>query len=114
MGSAGGLNQAMNVPMLVTERQADIADLCRRAGARRLDLFGSGVREDFDPARSDLDFVVVFEDLAPVAYADAFFSLKEGLEQLFARPVDLIVERTIRNPYFRQRLTSERQAVYVA
>jgi predicted nucleotidyltransferase len=114
MGRAGGLNQAMQVPTLVTDRQADIADLCRRAGARRLDLFGSAVRDDFDPARSDLDFVVVFNDFAPVAYADAYFSLKEGLELLFARPVDLVVERAIRNPYFRQRLAAERQAVYAA
>lgn len=104
----------MQVPTLVIDKQADIADLCQRAGARRLDLFGSAVRDDFDPARSDLDFIVVFDELAPVAYADAFFSLKEGLERLFARPVDLVVERSIRNPYFRQRVALERRAVYAA
>ena len=114
MGRAGGLNEAMNLPKLVTDRQGDIADLCRRAGARRLDLFGSAVRADFDPVLSDLDFVVVFKDLAPVAYANAFFSLKEGLELLFARQVDLVVDRAIRNPYFRERLAAERQAVYAA
>ena len=81
------------------------------AGARRLDLFGSAVREDFDPARSDLDFVVVFNYLAPAAYADAFFSLKEGLERLFVRSVDLVVERSIRNPYFWQRLASEAERI---
>ena len=73
---AGGLNPAMQVPMLVFEKQADIAELCRRTGARQLDLFGSAVREDFDPVYSDLDFVVVFKDLAPVAYAESFFSQK--------------------------------------
>ena len=104
----------MQVPTLVSDKHADIADLCQRNGARRLDLFGSAVREDFDPVRSDLDFVVVFKELAPAAYAESFFALKEGLEALFARPVDLVVERAIRNPYFRQRVATERQAVYAA
>jgi len=104
----------MHVPLLVTAKQADIAELCRRSGARSLDLFGSAVREDFDPNRSDLDFVVVFDELAPLAYADAFFSLKEGLERLFDRPVDLVTERTLRNPYLRRRVTAERQTVYAA
>jgi predicted nucleotidyltransferase len=113
-GSTRGLNPAMHVPTLVMEKQADIADLCRRAGALSLDLFGSAVRGDFDPAHSDLDFVVAFEDLPPVAYADAYFSLKEGLELLFARPVDLIVERAIRNPHFRQRLAAEKRHIYAA
>ncbi|MDH4390117.1 MAG: nucleotidyltransferase domain-containing protein [Aquabacterium sp.] len=104
----------MQVPVLVFEKQAEIAELCARTGARRLDVFGSAVREDFDPVRSDLDFVVVFKDLAPVAYAESFFSLKEGLEALFARPVDLVIERAIRNPYFLRRLAAERRAVYAA
>lgn len=104
----------MRVPPLVTAKLADVAALCRLAGARSLDLFGSAVRDDFDPNRSDLDFVVEFNDLPPVVYADAYFALKEGLERLFARPVDLVTDRAIRNPYFRQRLAAERQRVYVA
>ena len=104
----------MQVPALVTERSEAIAALCKQAHARRLDLFGSAVREDFDARSSDLDFLVVFEDLPPVRYAEAFFELKRGLERLFARPVDLVVERAIRNPYFKQRVSAERQPVYDA
>ena len=51
-----------------------------RLHVRRLDLFGSAVRPDFDDQRSDLDFVVAFDELPPVEYADAFFALKDGLE----------------------------------
>lgn len=104
----------MQIPSLVTERREAIAALCREAHARRLDLFGSAVRDDFDAASSDLDFLVVFEDLPPVRYAEAFFGLKQGLEALFARPVDLVVERAIRNPYFQQRVSAERQPIYGA
>lgn len=109
-----GFESAMHVPAIVTAKQADIATLCRLAGARSLDLFGSAVRDDFDPKRSDLDFVVEFDELPPAAYADAFFELKEGLELLFARSVDLLTDRATRNPYFRQRLAAERQRVYGA
>ena len=69
---------------------------------RRLDLFGSAAGDDFDPARSDLDFLVEFQPVPPGGYADAFFGLKESLEQLFGRPVDLVAAAAIRNPYFRE------------
>lgn len=89
-----------------------VADLCRRHGARRLDLFGSATRDDFDYQRSDLDFLVEFEELAPTQYAQAYFALKEGLERLFGRPVDLVTENNLSNPYFRQRVQNERQNLY--
>ena len=105
----------MQLPSLVAEQHAAIAHLCQRASARKLDLFGSAVHNDqrFDPTRSDLDFIVEFNtDIPPIAYADAYFSLKEGLESLFGRPVDLVVDRAIRNPYFRRHVDVERQPVY--
>jgi predicted nucleotidyltransferase len=102
----------MHLPDVVQQHRDAIAALCERAHARRLDLFGSGVREDFDPNRSDLDFLVSFDDLPPASYAHAFFALKDGLERLLERPVDLVVDRAIRNPYFRQQVEAERQAVY--
>ena len=66
---------------LIAERRSEIAALCRRFHVRRLDMFGSAARGDFDPARSDIDFLVEFQPLQPGAYVDAFFDLKEGLEQ---------------------------------
>lgn len=102
------------LPRLITDRRAAVAALCERTHAKRLDLFGSAVRDDFDDRSSDLDFLVVFEELPPVRYAEAFFELKDGLQQLFSRPVDLVVERAIRNPYFKQRVSAERQPVYGA
>ena len=89
-----------------------IAALCRRHGARRLDLFGSATRDDFDAQHSDLDFLVEFEDLEPAQYAQAYFALKEGLERFFERPVDLVTKHNLENPYFRQRVQSERQNLY--
>jgi len=81
-----------------------VAALCRRTGARRLRLF--------EPESSDLDFVVEFDALAPAEYADSYFALKEGLEMLFGRRVDLVTAASIRNPYFRERVEAESQTVY--
>lgn len=97
---------------LIDQHRDEVAALCRKAGARRLDAFGSAVRADFDPQTSDLDFLVEFDDVPPAAYARAYFALKEGLESLFGRPVDLVTKSSLANPYFRERVTAECQNVY--
>ncbi|WP_048439916.1 nucleotidyltransferase family protein [Caenimonas sp. SL110] len=99
---------------LLDNKQREVADLCRRAGARRLDAFGSVTRADFDPLRSDLDFLVEFENAPPAAYAQAYFELKEGLETLFGRPVDLLTSSSLANPYLSRRIAAERQTVYAS
>ena len=90
----------------------DVANLCRQVGARRLDIFGSAARDDFDAATSDLDFLVEFDDVPPAQYAEAYFSLKEGLEKLFGRSVDLVTDSSLANPYFRIRVASESRNIY--
>ena len=97
---------------ILDHHQSELAALCRKAGARRLDAFGSVLRADFLPASSDLDFLVEFDDLAPADYASAFFSLKEGLESLFGRPVDLVTPASLDNPYFRERLAADSRNLY--
>jgi predicted nucleotidyltransferase len=99
---------------LLQEQLTEIEALCRRLHVRRLDVFGSAARGDFDPEASDLDFLVEFEALPPVEYADAYFSLREGLESLFGRPVDLVTAASIVNPYFRESVSSSRENVYAA
>ncbi len=95
-------------------KRAKLAELCRSHRVRRLALFGSAVREDFDPEHSDLDFLVEFEPLAPGTYAHTYFELLEALQQLFGRPVDLVVESAIKNPYFRQSVEQNRTLLYAA
>lgn len=99
---------------LLHQKRNEVADLCRRLGARRLDAFGSVTRADFDPLHSDLDFLVEFENTPPAAYARAYFELKEGLEALFGRPVDLLTPSSLTNPYFHRRVSAERQQVYAS
>jgi predicted nucleotidyltransferase len=105
---------AHTLPRFITDRHAALAALCERTPTRRLALFGSATRADFDPERSDLDFVVTFDDLPSVDDANAFFELKQGLETLFERPVDLLTSNSMRNPYLRQRVEAEQVTLYGA
>ena len=97
---------------LIEQRKNELVALCRRADARRLDVFGSAARGDFDPATSDLDFLVAFDDLPPVQFSDAYFDFKASLELLFGRSVDLLTEASLENPYLRERVYAERKPVY--
>ncbi|MEO7242638.1 MAG: nucleotidyltransferase domain-containing protein [Variovorax sp.] len=96
----------------IEQRREALDALCRKHGALRLDAFGSAVRGSFDPAKSDLDFIVEFESLAPTNYANAYFALKEELEALFGRRVDLLTDGELKNPFFRRRVEGERQRIY--
>ncbi len=91
-----------------------VAELCRRFHVRRLDVFGSRITDAFDPAYSDIDLLVEFGDVREGEYADAWFGLHEALETLFERPVDLITDSAVRNPYFRAELERTRRQLYAA
>ncbi len=99
---------------LAEELRTRIAELCRRYHVHRLDLFGSAAGQEFDPARSDVDVLVEFEPIRQGRYADAWFGLHDGLEELFGRPVDMVSADAVRNPYFRAELERTRRPLYAA
>jgi|GEM_PF-292023 len=85
--------------------------LCRRYAVRRLGAFGSVLREDFDPARSDIDLVVEFGRSRRHGPADQYFRFKESLERLLGRKVDLVELRAM--PASRLKRSIERSQVSV-
>lgn len=91
-----------------------VDELCRRFRVDRLELFGSAAGDRFDAQHSDIDLLVEFQPLAEGEHADAYFGLRESLEALFARPVDLVMLRAIRNPYFLQAIEPTRTLLYAA
>ena len=98
----------------IEQHRTELSELCRRYSVQSLSLFGSAAREDFDPERSDYDFLVDFENLQPGQYADAYFGLLEALAELLGRPVDLVVGSAIKNPYFRQSVEQPKALLYAA
>jgi len=99
----------------IARHLAAIEELCRRHRVARLEIFGSAARgDDFDPARSDVDFLVTFE---PDARLDmtTYLDLEGALEALLGRPVDLIDRPAIeesRNWIRRGRILAEAETLY--
>lgn len=99
----------------ISSHREELRELCRRFHVRRLDLFGSATGDDFDLAHSDLDFLVEFDRAAPGAMSfKTFFGLKEALEALFGRSIDLVEPSAILNPYLKQSVERSRESVFEA
>ncbi len=99
---------------LIKQHREQIAALCRQYGVKRLELFGSAARGDFDPAKSDLDFFVDFLSDDWHGAADRWFGLQEGLERLFACNVDLVSIPNATNPYYLQVANRYKIQLYAA
>jgi uncharacterized protein len=94
---------------------AELEKLCAEYEVELLELFGSGAREDFDPAKSDLDFLVVFRTPTKRDVVDQYFGLKKCLEDLFNRRVDLVERGQVKNPFVLLDIESqERKLLYAA
>lgn len=96
----------------ILDRDA-IAALCRAHGVSRLRMFGSAVTGRFDPERSDFDFFVEFEPETADLF-DAYFGLKEDLEALLGRQVDLVMPGAVTNPYFARTAFATTEEIYAA
>lgn len=94
-------------------RHDDLRGLCERYSVARLHLFGSGATGSFRADSSDLDFVVRFVERTPtVSYADRFIDFADALESFFGRPVHLIADESITNPFLRREIENTRVQVY--
>jgi len=63
-------------------------------------------------ANSDIDLIVDFKDVDVNDYADNYFDLKFSLQNIFNRPIDLLEEHAIKNPYFKQQVNKTKELVY--
>ena len=99
---------------LLKKHQTELQALCKKYHVRRLEVFGSAVREDFDPERSDLDLLVEIDPQTSDSYFDDYFGLREELEVLLNRPIDLLSIESLKNPYFIERISQEREILYAA
>lgn len=99
---------------LIEDKLPAVHALCQQFRVRALYLFGSATRADFDPARSDLDFLVEFEPRTPGDRARDFFAFEAALSALFDRPVDLGEIDGIRNDRLRARIEQSRVPIYAA
>ncbi len=88
--------------------------VCRRHGVVRLEIFGSAARAtDFDPAKSDADFLVQYDSSEDYGFLERYFDLKDNLAAVLGRQVDLL-KRLPENRYLLDSINECRELVYEA
>jgi uncharacterized protein len=99
----------------VADRRDALKTLCKRYDVVRLEVFGSAARGvDFDPVKSDVDFLVEFKAGSRLNPLHQFFDFADALKEFFGRPVDLVEASAVRNPFIRAAIDRSREIVYGA
>ena len=105
----------MDSPAELFDRHRDaLGRLCRAHGVIRLDVFGSAAGDAFDPVRSDIDLLVEFGPQAAPDLFSHYFELKDALQRLFGRDVDLVMAGAVRNPVFARSVERSRRPLYAS
>lgn len=99
--------------LTIPQPQLDaIAAACQQHQVLRMHLFGSALRDDFDPSRSDLDLLVEFQPIEPGALVRAYFGLEQQLAAITGQTVDLVMADAVRNPYVRRDIDTSKRLLY--
>ncbi|MDE2887446.1 MAG: nucleotidyltransferase domain-containing protein [Gemmatimonadota bacterium] len=91
-----------------------ITEACERHGVIRLDAFGSALRDEFQPGRSDVDLLVELGSMEPYARVDAYFGLLEDLRAILGEQVDLVISGAVKNPYIAREIARTKELLYAA
>lgn len=96
---------------LIDQNRELIVELCKEHKVKSLYAFGSILTDKFNP-KSDIDLIVNFKEIDLLEYADNYFDFKFSLEDTLKRPVDLLEEKAIKNPYLRKSVEKSKQLIY--
>ena len=98
---------------VLQDKHLAIAEACARFGVARLDVFGSVLRDDYCPGKSDIDLLVEFQPHEGYALVEAYFGLLDELRALLGQ-VDLVMADAVKNPYIARAIEREKQLLYAA
>jgi predicted nucleotidyltransferase len=107
----------LQMDSLIARNLTDIRALARAFGVERLEVFGSVMTDDFDPSRSDIDFIVTYPanyDFGP--WLTRLIEFEEQLAALLGRSVDLVMATApaMSKDRFRREADKTRTVVYDA
>ena len=99
---------------LLRNKISELNNLCSYFKVKKLYAFGSVVSNKFNND-SDIDFLISFEEnISAEQYSDNYFSLRNKLKELFKRKIDLVTEKSLKNPYFIESVNESKQLIYEA
>jgi|SRR5205085_4396003 len=96
---------------LLKNNLSEVERIMRTHHVERAYAFGSVCTDKFTD-KSDVDFIIKFNDDYFDDYADNFLNLEDSLKALLKREVDVITERTLRNPYFIKEVEKTKTKIY--
>ena len=88
-----------------------VEELCIQNKVNALYVFGSVLTDSFND-KSDIDLIVDIDETDPMEYAENYFNLKFGLQDIFERPIDLLENKALKNPYIRSNIDSTKELLY--
>ncbi|PZX12222.1 hypothetical protein LX69_02947 [Breznakibacter xylanolyticus] len=97
--------------MYLDNYRNSLIKLCQQNRVKSLYVFGSVLTDRFEDT-SDIDLIVDIESNDPLEYADNYFNLKFALQDLLKRPIDLLENKAIRNPFIRSNIDSSKHLIY--
>ena len=102
----------MKLPIEIENKIEELILLCNKYKVKRIFVYGSIVKGNFNPKTSDVDLIVEIEDLPPSEKGELIMKLWTELEELFARKVDLLTNLNIKNPYLRNEIENSKYLIY--
>lgn len=98
----------------IEAKREAINELCEQFAVLRLDAFGSSLTPEFDPEKSDFDFLVEFKPMSDYERVEAYFGLLDALRSALGRRVDLVMAGAVKNPYIARNIEQTKQLLYAA
>lgn len=96
---------------IIEKNIEQINQLCEDHKVKTLYVFGSVLTNRFNN-NSDIDMLVDFKRMDVNEYADNYFDFKFSLQDILKRRIDLLEEKAIQNPYFKQAVAASQKLIY--
>ncbi len=98
---------------IISDKIDIIKKICKKYKVKELYVVGSVVSDNFTPV-SDIDFLIKFDDISIKEYTDNYFELHQIFNQIFNRNIDLITDKSLKNPFFTQSINASKQLIYAS
>lgn len=98
---------------IIDQHKLAIVSVAKSHGVSSISVFGSVLTNKFKPT-SDVDLLVKFEGVDLYNYFDNYIDLKEKLETIFKRNVDLVEEQTLKNPILKKAIERTKRVIWTS
>lgn len=96
---------------IINDNIDKIRTLCLNHNVKSLFAFGSVCTDKFNNS-SDIDLLISFNSMEYGDYADNYFLVADKFEKIFHRPVDLVTDKSLSNPFFIESVNQTKTLIY--